>query len=86
MCPYFRALNKLTIKDMFPNPVIVDLLNELQGRFFTKIDLHSGYHQIHMNGADIPKSTFKTHEENYEFLVIPFVLFNAPSTFQSTHE
>ncbi|KAI5335728.1 hypothetical protein L3X38_025862 [Prunus dulcis] len=82
LCIDYQALYKVTIRNKYPIPLIVDLFDQLGGaRYFTKLDLRSWYYQVRIALGDEPKTTCVTRYGSYEFLVMQFSPTNAPATF-----
>ncbi|KAL4017120.1 hypothetical protein IC575_024794 [Cucumis melo] len=82
LCIDYRELNKVTVKNRYPLPMIDDLFDQLQGAtVFSRIDMRSGYHQFRIRDSDIPKTTFHSRYGHYEFIVMSFGLTNGPVVF-----
>jgi hypothetical protein len=82
MCIDYRALNKITLKNQHPLPRIDDPLDQLRhSKYFTKLDLKSGYHQVQVKEEDACKTSFNTRKGLYEWLVMPFGLCKEHVTF-----
>jgi hypothetical protein len=82
LCVNYRPLNAVTIKNKYPLPCIDILFDQLVGaQVFSKIDLRSGYHQTKIRAEDIPKTSFTTRYDLFEYLDMSFGLMNAPAHF-----
>jgi hypothetical protein len=82
LCIDYRALKGVIVKNKYPLPRIDDLFDQLCGAcVFSKIDLRSGYHQLKIQGCDIPKTAFILRYGLYEYIVMSFGLTNAPTHF-----
>ena len=83
LCVYFQSLNKVTKKDRYPLPLIMDLLDApWKARIYTKIDLQHVYHLVWIAEGDEWKTAFHTRYGSFKWLVMPFGLTNGPVAFQ----
>jgi hypothetical protein len=84
LCVDYRGLNKITIKNRHPLPLISESLDRLsKARWYTKLDIRDAYHRIRIRDGDEWKTAFRTRYGHFEYLVMPFGLTNAPAAFQA---
>jgi hypothetical protein len=84
LCVDYRSLNRVAIKNRYPLPLISELLDRLgHAKVFTKLDLRDAYHRLRIKEGDEWKTAFKTRYGLFEYMVMPFGLANAPTTFQA---
>ena len=84
LCVDYRGLNRITIKNRTPLPLISETIDRLQrAKVFTKLDLKDAYHRLRIREGDEWKTAFRTRYGHFEYCVMPFGLSNAPATFQA---
>jgi hypothetical protein len=84
LCVDYRGLNKVTVKNRHPLPLIAESLERLaQAKIYTKLDIRDAYHRIRIKEGDEWKTAFRTRYGHFEYMVMPFGLTNAPAQFQA---
>jgi hypothetical protein len=84
LCVDYRGLNKVTVKNRHPLPLITESLDRLaSARYYTKLDVKEAYHRIRIHEGDEWKTAFRTRYGHFECTVMPFGLTNAPAQFQA---
>jgi transposase InsO family protein len=82
LCVDYRALNSITVRNVYPLPLLDEMFDRLQGaKYFSKIDLRTGFYQIPIAERDVHKTAFRSRFGLYEYRVLPMGLTNAPATF-----
>jgi len=80
----YQALNSMTVKNKYPLPLNSELVSQLRGaRYFTKLDVHWGFNNVHIKPGDEWKAAFRTNRGLFEPLVMFFGMTNSPATFQT---
>ncbi|KAL0830207.1 hypothetical protein ABMA28_003662 [Loxostege sticticalis] len=83
LCVDYRALNRITVKDRYPLPLIDDHIDRLGGsKYFSSLDMATGFHQIPLKEESIHLTGFVTPEDHFEYVKMPYGLANSPIVYQ----